>query len=151
MSSVVFRMDFSGTCHEIISMDIVPVTVAVVIHARLAIQFRLVSPDISGDVRMVIIHTAVENRHDDIAVAEHAVLVPGFLQFHVNAFAAATLSGIVIMPLDGIVRVIHLHICLHRNIDRFNMLNANHFREIGGSFRNRLRLVIFHIEPAMQS
>ena len=28
------------------------------------------------------------------------VLVPGLLQFHVNAFAAAALSGIVVMPLD---------------------------------------------------
>ena len=100
MSSVVFRMDFSGTCHEIISVDIILVSVAVIIHARRAIQFRLVSPDISGEVRMVIIHTAVENRDDDIAVAEHAILVPGLLQFHVNAFAAAALSGIVIMPLN---------------------------------------------------
>ena len=151
MRSVVFRMDFSGTCHEIISMNIILVAVAVVIHARLAVQFSLVRPDIPGEVRMVIIHTAVENRDDDIAVAEHAVLVPGLLQFHVNAFAAAALSGVMIMPLDGIVRVVHLHICLHRNIDRLNMLYANHFREIGGSFRNRLHLVIFHIEPAMQS
>ena len=100
MSSVIFRMDFSGTCHEIISVDIVLVAVAVVIHARRAAEFSLVRPDISGKVRMVIIHTAVENSDDDIAVAEHAVLVPGLLQFHVNAFAAAALSGIVVMPLD---------------------------------------------------
>ena len=56
---------------------------------------------------MVIIHSLVHNSHCHRIVPEHFICVPGLLQLYVDPSSKTVKSGIAIMPLELVIRIVH--------------------------------------------
>ena len=124
VGTVIHRMDGRIAGHEVVSVDIIHISVAVIVSA-IAGNLRLIGPRIGLEIRMVKVHSAIQDGDNDITVSEHSVLVPGPLKAHVNALSEAELACIVIMPLMGcVIRVIHRHGHFPDLVNRFRAHHA---------------------------
>lgn len=87
--------------HEVISVNIVPITVAVVIHTRLTVQLGFIDPHIGTQVLMAVHDSLVHYGNDNRRIA--GTKLPGLLAIDVgtrtNGRSKRLVSRIDIMPL----------------------------------------------------
>ena len=87
--------------HEVISVNIVPITVAVVIHTRLTVQLGFIDPHIGTQVLVAIHDSLVHYGNDNRRIA--GTKLPGLLAIDVgtrtNGRSKRLVSRIDIMPL----------------------------------------------------
>ena len=120
VGTVIHRMDGRIAGHEVVSVDIIHISVAVIVPA-IAGNLRLIGPCIRLKIGMVEIDAAVQDSHYHIAASEYAVLVPGPLEAHINALSEAKLARVVVMPLMGcVIWVVHCHGHFPDLVDRFS-------------------------------
>ena len=66
VSNITFLVPGQGSVvNEIVSIDIIDISVAVIIDSALAVEFLLIHPHVCPEVGMVIFDTFVNYSHDD--------------------------------------------------------------------------------------
>ena len=86
-------------------MYIIYITIPIVIHTRLSIQFSLVYPHIGRKILMFKINSFIHHIYNNIWFAR--IDFPRGFQINVGTCITTFLTGIMIMPLKTIVWIIH--------------------------------------------
>jgi len=88
---------------EIVAVNIIHITIAVVVNA-VAGDFARVSPDVIGQVGVGIIHAGVNDGDNDFAAA--GIKIPGFGGTNIGSRSASRLPGIMQAPEFAEARII---------------------------------------------
>ena len=105
MRSVAVGGYLSAFAHGIPSVNIVHIPVAVVIHTRHTVQFRLVHPHVGRQVGMVPLHAAVHDSHNHGRVSRRGL--PRLEQVDIGTlYGTSDGTFVVVMPLLRQPRVV---------------------------------------------
>ena len=99
MRAVLVLVDVGRVDYEVPSVDVVGVSVAVVVNARLSVKLGLVSPRVLLQVGVVCLESAVDYRDDNVRFT--GLLLPCLEQVDVSAGNRALQQGsvVVVVPL----------------------------------------------------
>jgi hypothetical protein len=107
---------------EIISIDVIYVTISIIIHASLTVKFRRIGPHIGGQIRVGIVHTGINHRHHNLTTS--LLDAPSFRRINIRIGRSACLAGIVHSPQLTKRRIIGNRLYAP-DVVRLSIVNAN--------------------------
>ncbi len=124
-------LGFVGT--EVPSVNIIRITVAVIVHAILAIKLGFININIGGKIFVSIIHTAVNYRHEHVLASGRGF--PSIEQVNIRTrHTVGDITEVLVMPLFRQVWIIEGH-----RPGGFNHLGTIKFAEAFRTFLQRHR------------
>ena len=108
--------------HEIIPVNVIGISIAVVIHTGCSVQLFLIDPHIGGQIFVIIHHPLIHHGHNDRRIAR--AQLPGRLQIDIGTgfdrLHQAFIARILVVPLifqTGVVKFSHhINTRIRRNI-----------------------------------